>query len=64
MSQFEPLVHYCTVPSGSLAGNKNSQAITAADIEFDFNCSVCGELLAPDLKNIVAHIYEQLTNNS
>jgi hypothetical protein len=55
----KPFMHYCVVPSGDMAGNKHAQEVTSFDIEYDQRCEVCGERLAPDLREIVAHIYEQ-----
>ena len=56
-----PYIHQCVVQSGPARGNKNRQPVTSFDIEYGERCEFCDEPLATP-EQIVAHIYEELTN--
>jgi hypothetical protein len=62
-NKIEPYYHRCTVRSGPMEGNKYIHKISSWHIEFEEKCPECGDLLA-DSKVIIAHIYEQLVDDS
>jgi hypothetical protein len=61
--KIEPFVHRCIVRSGPAEGNKNWHEVTAHEVEYEVDCEECGLPLAT-VKEIVAHIYDQLTRDT
>lgn len=57
----DKLVHYCVDEE---SGTKCETEIEYYDILYDMKCHICGEPLVPNLVEVVAHMYEELTNES
>lgn len=53
-------VHRCVVREGPAEGNKVATSVSSHDLEC--RCEHCGEPLATT-EQIIAHVYEELTND-
>lgn len=53
--------HTCIISDGAMAGSTYMVDVDYYDIKYKSECPECGELLATP-EQIIAHIYEELTN--